>query len=387
MSLRFRLLFDLYVGGMIHAMLKIPTILMGKLMRRNHDLKDCREIAILKLLGGGSLVIAYPALLALKRLHVGVRLTLITTPAIKPCGDTLGIFDEIIVIRENSLMHLGMDCLSALRRLFRHDVIIDLEIHSRLTTIFSLITCARNRVGFFTNISFWRRGLSTHLLFCNTSNGIYNFYDQLAEIFGTAAVAEQESRESFRKSLGVEAPGDAQVRLAIAPTCSGLSRERMLELSEWMEILGKRLEKYSSKVELHLMGGPVDVQILEEWRVRFQAKFGERVVVMNHAGKSKLSDSARMLSKMTEVMCIDSALLHFSRLLGMYKVSYWGPTDPRTLARPRAGGLDEFHFVKLPCSPCIHVTHQPPCKGNNICMRLAANPSADVPLNPPWVIY
>ena len=388
MRLRVRLLLDFYVGGALHAMLKIPTILMGKLMRRDHDLTSCREIAIMKLLGGGSLVIAYPALLALKKLPHVRKLTLVTTPAIKPFGDTLGIFDEIVVIREDSFPHLGMDSLGAIRRLFRCDAIVDLEIHSRLTTVFSLLTCARNRVGFFTNISFWRRGISTHLLFCNVTNGIYYFYDQVAEIFGAAPVSEQECTETFRKHLNARVAAGDQTHLAIAPTCSGLSSERMLAPAEWVDILGKRLLKFPDQVvQVHLLGGPSDEPALDGLRDLFLKHLGTRIEVVNHAGKTKLDESVRLLSAMTEVLCIDSALLHFSRLLGMHTISYWGPTDPRVLARPRANGsLDEIHHGKLPCSPCIHISQQPPCKGKNICMRLAADPSAAVPLNPPWVL-
>lgn len=76
-------------------------------MGRDHDLANCREIAIIKILGGGSLVIAYPALLALKQLTHVRKLTLVTTPAVKPFGELLGIFDEIIVIREDSRRALG----------------------------------------------------------------------------------------------------------------------------------------------------------------------------------------------------------------------------------------------------------------------------------------
>jgi ADP-heptose:LPS heptosyltransferase len=387
MNLRLRLLVDFYFGGFLHAILKIPTILLGKLMSRNHDLSECREIAIMKLLGGGSLVIAYPALLALRQLPNIRKLTLITTPAIRPFGETLGIFDEIVVIREDSLLDMGLDSLKALVHFFRYDAIVDFEIHSRLTTVFCLLTCARNRIGFFTSISFWRRGISTHLLFCNPSNGIYQFYDQIATIFGTAPVAEELCTATFRSQLQARSADPVEPNIAITPTCSGLSRERMLEPEDWLDILAKRLENYpGKKVRVHLLGGPLDTPYLDGLKERFENRFGTGVLVLNHAGKTKLLESIRILSGMNETLCIDSALLHFSRLLGLRTISFWGPTDPRVLARPRAGNLDDIHYVKLPCSPCIHVAAQPPCKGRNLCMRLAVNPEAPVTLNPPWML-
>jgi len=387
MNIRAKLLLDYYFGGFLHAILKLPTILLGKILRSDHDLKNCQEIAVLKLLGGGSLVIAYPALLALKRLPHIRRLKLITTPAIKPFGEVLGIFDEIIVIRDNGLVALAKDSAQAFRRLFACDAIIDLEIHSRLTTVFMLLTCARNRIGFFTNISFWRQHLNTHLLFCNVSNGIYSFYDQIAAIFGATSAAYEECRGSFRGQLGTYKFEGDRARLAIAPVCSGLSKERMLLPEEWIRILSERLLPRGDKanIEIHLLGGPADRPELEELKALIEASFPFLAGVWNYAGKTKLRESVQILDAMDEVLCIDSSLLHFSRLLGRRTTSYWGPTDPRTLARPNDNGMDEIHYVKISCSPCVHMSHQPPCKGNNICMRLAANPDASVLHNPAWL--
>ena len=117
-----------------------------------------------------------------------------------------------------------------------------------------------------------------------------------------------------------------------------------------------------------------------------QKHFGPRVSILNHAGKTKLNESVQIVAAMDEVLCIDSALLHFSRLLGRRVVSYWGPTDPQTLMRPNSRNLDEVHYVRIPCSPCVHHSHQAPCKGQNICMRLAVNPAAPIPRNQPWVL-
>lgn len=389
MKLRVKLAIDQYFGGFLHLAFRIPTILLGKILRRNHDLANCEEIAILKLLGGGSLVIAYPALLALRRLPNLKRLTLITSPAIAPFGQLLGIFDEIIVVRDDrGLLTLGLDSLKAFRKLYRHDAVIDLEIHSRLTTVFALLTAARNRLGFFTGISYWRRHLNTHLLFCNITNGIFSFYDQLPAIFGTKAVDPLECERFFRSQLEEwKFDNEGLFRVAIAPACSGLSQERMLRREDWVGIVEKRLQKLSpgQKTEIQLLGAPSDRPELENLGALLRQHFGDRISIINQAGKTKLRDSVRIVAAMDEVLCIDSALLHFSRLVGRRTVSYWGPTDPGTLVRPNGRNLDEIHYVRISCSPCVHHSHQAPCKGQNICMRLAVDPDAPISRNQPWV--
>src|SRR6202011_5646855 len=175
------------------------------LLKRNHNLRDCSSVTFLKMLGGGSLVIAYPALLGLKRAGHITRLSIVTTPAVEPFARVLGIFDEITVIRDEAPHALLLDSVKAIARLFRSEALADFEIHSRLSTVFSVLTCARNRVGFYTHESFWRRDLSTHLLFCNVSNEVYKFYDQVARLFGAAIPDMQECVRTFRAGLGLDA--------------------------------------------------------------------------------------------------------------------------------------------------------------------------------------
>jgi ADP-heptose:LPS heptosyltransferase len=152
--------------------------------------------------------------------------------------------------------------------------------------------------------------------------------------------------------------------------------------------VGQRLAKLdpAAKVEMHLLGAPSDRPELEQMRALLNGQFGGRATVLNHAGETKLRESVQIVAAMDEVLCIDSALLHFSRLVGRKTISFWGPTDPGTLMRPNSRGLDEIHYVRIPCSPCVHHSHQAPCNGQNICMRLAVDPAAPIPRNQPWVL-
>ncbi|HVW21308.1 MAG TPA: hypothetical protein VHC86_08840 [Opitutaceae bacterium] len=385
LPLRRKLVIDYYLGSLLHALLKPPTIAAGKLLRRDHDLQHCSSVTVLKMLGGGSLVIAYPALLALKRSTKIRRLCLVTTPAVEPFARVLGLFDEIITIRDRSLTSLAADSARAAIRLRRCDALVDLEVHSRLTTVFSLLTCARNRLGFYTGESFWRRRLSTHLLFANVANGIHQSYDQIAGLFGAPIPPAAECQAQFRLGLGLTAPGAPEKprRIALAPCCSDLSRERMLRPTEWGAILRARLGA-SPPEEFHLLAGPGDGAVLEEIRRILAADF-PGIPALNHAGLP-LEESVRQLARCQRLFSIDSALLHFGRLLGVPTVSFWGPTDPASLLRAGPAGRDEIHYRKISCSPCVHLAQQPPCGGDNLCMRLAADPSLMLDLNPAWIV-
>lgn len=388
MNLRLSLLVDFYVGGALHILLKPFTVLLGKILRRNHDLSVCSSVTFIKMLGGGSLVIAYPALVALKQLKHIRSLRLVTTPSIKPFAEILGVFDEILVIRDTSLLLCAFDSLVVICKLLGTEVIVDFEIHSRLTTVFSLLTCARNRVGFYTNISFWKKHLSTHLLFCNVSTGVYHCYDQTAHLFGGVVPSFETCTSVFRCTMGLLARREELpcFRIGLAPYCSVLSKERMLGNSDWALILKRVLQSRNSsrQIEIHLLGGKSDIpaacQLSEILRQEFSG-----VTVINHAGVLPLRDSVRKLAEFDQVLCVDSALLHFSRLVGTATVSFWGPTDPQVLLRPSDGNRDEIHYEKLSCSPCVHMAQRAPCKGKNLCMDFAVNPSREGDRNPMWL--
>lgn len=389
MQLRHKLVLDYYLGTLLHVILKPLVLLLGRILGRDHDLKKCTSVTVIKMLGGGSLVIAYPALLAIKKEPRIQKLRLLTTPAVRPFAEALGIFDEVIVIRDSSLTTTLVDSLGAIRKLFRCDAIVDLEIHSRFTTVFSLLTCAVNRIGFYTRNSYWRKPLSSHLLFCNAFSGIYYFYDQIAVLLGAAIPDFNQCYTEFRSTIGeaARATDPRRLLIALAPCCSDLAAERMLEHHEWLEVLRRRLcrEDAPGDVEISLLGAPGDRASLDELAAFIGGAF-PAVKTVNLAGKTSLTESVRRIARSDELFCIDSALLHFGRLLGIPTVSFWGPTDPNSLLRPWPDARDEVHYTKLPCSPCVHIADEPPCMGHNICMRLAVNPDSPEDRNPPWIV-
>jgi len=337
------------------------------------------------MLGGGSLVIAYPDLLALRALPHVRRLLLLTTPAVKQFAETLQVFDEIIAIRDNSLLLCICDAFVAWGKLFRVDAIVDLEIHSRLTTVFSLLTCAKNRIGFYTADSFWRRNISTHLIFWNVASGVYHFYDQIVHLFKGNVPSFEDAIRTFRasrKRAQTAVVDVAPYTLAVAPCCSGFGQERMMFETEWADVLSRKITQEKGRLQIHFLGGPSDREYIDKI-VGLLPSHG--LVVENQAGRLRLDESVDLIAAADEMVCIDSGLLHFARLLGVATTSFWGPTDPSTRLRPCYPSKDIVYYSKLPCSPCVHMAQRVPCHGFNICMRFAVNPKWPGDANAGWL--
>ena len=225
---------DYTLGGVGIFVLKPLAVLLGNLLRRDHSLIVKDHVAVIKMLGGGSLVIALPALLGLRRKYPHIRLSLVTTSSLKPFADVLAIFDEILIVDDKSLFSLCVSCMRLLRRLFHVDTIIDFEVYSRLTTVFSTLTCARNRISFYLGSTFWRERVATHLFFFNRFAGSFHFYEAVVAALGAEPASLVECALHVARANGIEvyeSPRNGRVsicnapgRVCAAPACSSSAK-------------------------------------------------------------------------------------------------------------------------------------------------------------------
>jgi ADP-heptose:LPS heptosyltransferase len=367
MDLRTQRRVDNYVGRIGIALLRPPAQLLGAILRRDHELSVENEIVWVKMLGGGSLLLAMPMLLGMRKAHPEIKMVLITTRAVKPFAELLGVFDEYRVIDERGVLQLLRSSLSVWMKTLRADCIVDLEVHSRLTTVFTTLTMARNRVSFWLEDIFWRRGLASHLVFFNRSSGSYHFYDRVGDLFGVGVASREECRAALTSACGIAASTTTDLTaVAIGFACSDLGQERMLVPEQWVRVFRNNLKPHHSVFVF--LGGPNDRSAGDRIIDAVRAKF-PTLCFRNACGEMTLAQSVHALFEAAEFWGIDSSLLHLARIAGLRCVSYWGPTDPATRLRD-SWCLDETaHYRKIACSPCVHTSEEPPCRGDNRCIQ------------------
>jgi len=374
MDVRTQRLVDNYVGRMGIALLRPVTMLLGALLRRDHRLTIEKEIVWVKMLGGGSLLLAMPALLGFRRAHPTVRMVLITTPAVKPFADLTGVFDEYRLIDNRGVGVLLWTALVAWIKTLRAGCIIDLEVHSRLTTVFTTLTMARNRVSFWLEDIFWRKGLASHLIFFNRSSGSFHFYDRIADLFEVPIASRAECHEALMRakaSTGDPTPTPSQVAIGFA--CSELGRERMLTPDQWVKVF--RTHARPSHRRFVFLGGPGDRADGDAIIAALHPVF-PHLEFENYCGRLALRESVRELASSAEFWGIDSSLMHLARIIGLRCVSYWGPTDPATRLRTDWDVVETTHYRKIACSPCVHTSEEPPCGGDNRCITALFEPAS-----------
>ena len=367
MHFRTQRLIDNYVGGAAIAVLRPATMLLGTLLRRNHDLTVGDEVVFVKMLGGGSLVLAMPMLLGFRRAHPNVRMVLVTTPAVKPFAELLGVFDEYRVIETRGVFSLLRTSAMALLRTFRADCIVDLEVYSRLTTVFGTLTMARNRVSFWLDHIFWRRGLASHLVFFNRSSGSFHFYDRIGDLFGVKVAPRAECERALLGAIkSVAPPTKVRGQVSVGFACSDLAHERMLSPEQWVRAFSDNLRAEHQRFVF--LGAPGDRLRGDEIIAALQRAY-PALEFLNACGDLSIAQSVATLFASTEFWGIDSSLLHLARTAGLRCVSYWGPTDPATLTRESWDLEERQYYRKVACSPCVHTSESPPCHGDNRCIK------------------
>lgn len=373
---------DRWLGAWLLVVLRPLALLAGALLRRDHRSDPRGELVFVKMMGGGSLLIALPALLGVRRKFPDRTLTLVCGGPVAPFAELIGVFDRIERIDDAS----GLPALvaSAGRILFalvrrRVDTVVDLEVYSQLTTVFSLLTCARNRIGFYVESTYWRRNVLTHLVFFNRARGTYHFYAAVAELLGAAPATRAECREHLLARAGsARAPGEY---LAIGAGCSDFASVRHLPAAEWRAFAARRRAELAGTRWVFL-GAASDRAVSDEIARAVGEELGAGFAHENRCGELALADSLGVLAGARRFIGIDSALVHAARGLGVPSTSFFGPTDPATLLEPIAGYDEVVHYRPPICSPCLHVAQTPPCKGRNVCMQLF---TSDVVQRVPWV--
>jgi len=361
---------DRILGPWLLVLLRPFVRLAGKILRRDHSTTPRGEIVFIKLLGGGSLLIALPALLGVRRSFPQCRLTIVCASPVAPFAELIGIFDRIDIVNDRG----GVSGLiaSAARILIaligrRVDTVVDLEVYSQLSTVFSLLTLARNRIGFYVANTYWRRNILTHLVFFNRARGVFHFYNATARLLGAQPANRADIRAHLLARLG--STPSAGEYFVVGCGCSDFASVRLLPLAEWKAYANAHRDELTAQRWIFL-GDKSDRPISEEVANALGEVFGGDFVYENRCGELSLAESVALIAGARRFLGIDSALLHAARAVGVPSVSFFGPTNPVTLLEPIDGYTEEVHYRPPICSPCLHVARIPPCRGRNVCMQL-----------------
>lgn len=324
-----------------------------------------RTILVFKFMGGGSIAVAGPLLLALKRRFPDAALVLVCTPQVAVHASLLGLFDRIDVVGDGGFLRLGFSLLGTLLRCrrMRAELLVNLEVYSRVSVFCAMVAGGGFRAGFhLPEERSVRRCYDCSLPFPRSAP-VFERYNALAAALGGVLPVPGELRRRVTELLS---PGEPERELlVVAPFCSELSFLRRWEEDSWSVFLERFLRAYPGWRVL-VVGGPKDAEDAERIIGKLPEELSGRI--RSGCGELPLRESVRAIARSTLFIGIDSAPLHWARLTGTRTLSIWGATASELLLRPAPWLMESILQMRAACSPCVHAAGGSICSVRAACM-------------------
>jgi ADP-heptose:LPS heptosyltransferase len=376
MKLKTKTLIDFWIGYPLVALLNVLAIPLGRLLRRDHRFETTGVIVVCKLMGLGSIVQITPLLTSLRKCFPSVHIVFLTRAENAELCRRLNVIDETLILDDRSLARLAVSLLCLLQRFWRMgvDLFVNLEVYSNISTILTILSCARNRIGYYLKPRDMRaRGIYTHMVYFNQNAPIAQVYLQAARCIGITQLQQgliaphvDPADEALlsRKLAVIGCCFEKKKYIVINPNASELRVERRWPVEHYADLI-HRLNERHPDLPIFLIGGPgeepVGISIIE----MLSLPPGR---VFNLSGHLALPQLLVLLAHAAVFVTNDSGPMHLAFSLGTPTVALFGPVSPEhygyTGETPRI-----LLFRRVYCSPCVHHFLESPCRGDNQCMK------------------
>lgn len=376
MKARNKIIFDRIVGIPIAVVLDCLAWTMGQIVHRNHSDNPAKVkvVVIAKLMGLGSIIRATPMIRVLKKHYPKAKLIFVSTLKNKDLVERLNYLDKHFYIRDNDIWTIFIDTVKLLVKLWKYkvDLYFDLEVHSSLSSVLALLSLARNRYGFYRKTVKFRNGLNTHLIFFNMFKNTIEIYLKLASACGAQGKDQKLEKpnltgedyicfQNWLKQHNII----KKSYIAINPNASDLMLERRWPASYFVELINAISPVWQKPIIL--LGGPNEKQYTHKIYQKLSPQTKENV--FNATGEMPLGAVMALIQEARLLITNDSGLYHIGISFNVPIVSLWGPVSPNHYGDLKIRN-NHFIYRNIYCSPCLYHTDFPPCRGNNICMKM-----------------
>ena len=379
---------DYWVGVPLCFLMDIPAFFYSIIVPKKKKIKN---VLFIELSEAGSLIIGYSAM---KRLKDEVPDANIYFLIFNRHAEGLRIMklldeDKILTIRDDTFGNFIGDVFRALFRIWkaRVDTVIDMGLFSRASSLLSMMTLARNRVGFY---SYTNEGLYRGK-FIQNYKVTYNQYKHMSLNFMAmveAALTGDDNRPLLKKNLseGLVTP----FRLPANDEAA----------QNGVQILSKGFPDYSPRHRVTIMNPNAGELPIRAWELENFALTAKRILeadetnivaliglpdampdaafmqrrikdprLVNLIGMTKTLEDVVDLCRVAKVFLTnDSGPAQYASITPVQVVSLFGPETP-ALYGPLG---DNVHclYAGLSCSPCLTAFNHrnSPCKDNQ-CLK------------------
>ncbi len=384
MNINFQRAVDRLAGVPICALLSLVERLRVAVVGAD-QLSQPKRILIVLLSEMGSLVLAQPMFAELKRRYPAAELHMLMFAKNREVLDLLGVMppQNVITLNDKSLGKFAGDSLRALRKMrsLDFDVVIDCELFTRASSIYSYLSGARIQVGFYahTQEGLYRGSFMNRKV-------MYNPYRHLSQQFLTMVDAIESDGYPLAKAPAhaVSAPPQlqfrdgevAEIKARLHADFPVLKDKKLvlvypdggiLPIRAWPPASYKQLcdALLRDGYALALIGLPDAKPLAQE--------------IVAHCAHPHCIDLTGYTKSVRHLLAIfhSASLLvtndggpgQFAAITPLPTLVFFGPETP-ALYSPLAPNIHCL-YTGLSCSPCLTAYNHrnSPCDGNNQCLK------------------
>jgi ADP-heptose:LPS heptosyltransferase len=344
-----------------------------------------RRILVILLSEMGALVLTRPMFERLREKFEGARIFVLCSEQNRQALELLDLVpdEDVLVVRSHSLTHLVADSANAIRRIraIGIDAVIDAELFSRISAIYSGLSGAPIRVGFYrhTQEGLYRGDFINRPV-------LYNPYHHIAEQFVSLAEAIDSTTVPKVKRLVSSAPPPPRVALregelerarrTLVGRFPGIANKRLVFLCPGAGLIPLRAWPVTHYVQtardltargfvVAIIGLPQDRDLAQA----IQAGCPDTACVDLTGHTASVRDLTVLLHLGELLITNDGGTAHFAALTPIPVIALYGPETP-VLYGSRSNAAVNL-YKGLSCSPCLTAYNhrRSPCDGDNVCLK------------------
>ncbi|KMP10343.1 hypothetical protein UZ36_07920 [Candidatus Nitromaritima sp. SCGC AAA799-C22] len=343
-----------------------------------------KKILFIKMVGFGSIVLATPAINAMRKKYPHAKTYILTLEQNRSVVELMDEFDEILTIDHSvGIIPALRNCFKTLFlvRKIQVDIIFDLEILSRMSSIFVFLCGSVFSVG-FGSFYVYRDVFYNSIVSFDHSQHMKDIYLKMVSILGV----EIEEKKITNFSL---IPEEVEMRVQEKMSLLGYGKRpiifvnvnsgeltylRRFPLDKMRRVLTE-VCKRREDVRLIFIGSPDEKPFVVDFFKTLPPTVAERAV--NYAGDMNIAELLATFKFGAAYVGNDSGPLHLAAAVGLPTVAFFGPETPNLYGYNEAP--HKMFYTNYFCSPCLNSFNfkHSSCKLNSCLIEIEEPPVVD----------
>ena len=349
-----------------------------------------KNILVIEISEMGSVILAHSMLQEIKRRYPHANTYFLMFEKIRESLDVMALIprENVITLSDKNLWAFSRSAFKAVRKLRRLDIdtVLDMELFARISSIFSYLSGAQSRIGFYRyNMEgLYRGNFLTHKVQYNSSIHIAKNQMALLDALEEDPSSSPLVKRNYSKldltlpQLKNSQEDDRRIRDKLKTTCPALSRDGQIIILNpsggELPIRAWPLDHYISLTQLllqedNLVVGVMGLASEQIWYKRMAEEISSPRFFDFTGMTLSVKELIQLFNCCDVLVTSDSGPAHFAGLSSIHCIVFFGPETP-TLYGP-LNANSTCLYAGLSCSPCLSAYNHrnSPCDGNNLCVQ------------------